>query len=64
MNELEFNVKAIAALKKLSIQELAEKTGINYNHLREVSARRVKLNLQDVKILSDFSGVPANQIVD
>lgn len=64
MNELEFNVKAIAALKKLSIQELAEKTGLNYNHLREVSAGRVKLNLQDVKILSEFSGVPADQIVD
>lgn len=64
MDELEFNIKSIAALKKMSLQELAEKTGINYNHLREVSAGRVKLTLEDAKVLSEFSGVPADQIVD
>ncbi len=62
MEELKFDVKAIAALKKMSIRELADATGLKFNHLREISQGRVKMTLKDAKILSKFSGVPVEQI--
>ncbi|MDD7058752.1 MAG: hypothetical protein PUI03_06990 [Erysipelotrichaceae bacterium] len=48
----------------VNIKELSELAGIPYNHLKEVSAGRVKLTLEDGKKLSDASGVPINQIVN
>jgi antitoxin component HigA of HigAB toxin-antitoxin module len=64
MEELEFTVKAIAALMRINLEELAKQTGISSNHLKEVSAGRVKLTLEDGKKLSKASGVPIAQIID
>lgn len=64
MDDFNFTVKAIAAIMGVNIKELSELAGISYNHLKEVSAGRVKLTLEDGKKLSDASGVPINQIVN
>lgn len=64
MEELEFTVKAIAALMQINLEELAKQTGISFNHLKEVSAGRVKLTLEDGKRLSKVSRVPIAQIID
>ncbi len=64
MDDFNFTVKAIAAIMGVNIKELSELAGIPYNHLKEVSAGRVKLTLEDGKKLSDASGVPINQIVN
>ncbi len=62
MEKLQYTVKAIATLKNMSIDKLADETGLKRNHLREVSAGRVKLSLKDAKILSKYSGVPIELI--
>ena len=64
MDDFNFTVKAIAAIMGVNIKELSELAGIPQNHLKEVSAGRVKLTLEDGKKLSDASGVPINQIVN
>lgn len=64
MDDFNFTVKAIATIMGVNIKELSELAGIPYNHLKEVSAGRVKLTLEDGKKLSDASGVPINQIVN
>ena len=64
MDDFNFTVKAIAAIMGVNIKELSELAGIPYNHLKEVSAGRVKFTLEDGKKLSDASGVPINQIVN
>lgn len=63
MDDFNFTVKAIAAIMGVNIRELSELAGIPYNHLKEASAGRVKLTLEDGKKLSDTSGVPVNKIV-
>jgi hypothetical protein len=43
MEELTFDVKAIASVKKLTIEELAKKCDINANHLKSVSSGRTAM---------------------
>lgn len=62
MEELTFNVKAIARVKKLTIEELAKECDINANHLKSVSAGRTAMLFEDAKKLSKFSGIPLEQI--
>ena len=37
MKNIKLNVKALAAMKNMTIKDLAEACGIEYNHLRLVS---------------------------
>ena len=64
MEELKFDVKAIASVMRCNIKELAEGCGISYTHLSQVSAGNVAMTLKDAKKLSDFSGIPLTQIVE
>lgn len=57
MNELKMNVRALAALNKESIQQLAERCDIEYNHLRLVSSGDVKMTADDLIKLSKGTGV-------
>lgn len=62
MNDILLNIKALAAIKKMNIEELANACDIDYNHLKQVSAGRVKMTAYDLKKLSEFTGVPADNI--
>lgn len=62
MDELKFSIKAIASAMGITIDELADKTGITRNHLRQVSAGNVKMLFIDAQKLSDASGIPLTQI--
>lgn len=56
MEELKFDVKAIARVMRCNVKELAEGCGISYTHLSQVSAGNVAMTFKDAKKLSDFSG--------
>jgi transcriptional regulator with XRE-family HTH domain len=56
------NIKAIASMMNMSIKDLAEKTDIDYGHLKQVSSGRVKMTAYDLKKLSEVSGVPTDNI--
>lgn len=62
MEDLKFTVKALAALKNISIEELANKAGISANHLRKVSSGIVRMTAEDLMNLSRVTGVPPENI--
>lgn len=62
MDELTFTVKAIAKIKKLTIEQLAKECDISVNHLKSVSAGRAHMLYTDAKKLSKFSGIPLEKI--
>lgn len=62
MEEVKFNIRMLAAYMKMSIEDLAEKAGINVMHLKNVSAGRVKMTADDIVKLSTFTGIPAKNI--
>ena len=64
MEQIAFNVKALAKTKNMNIEELANATGINANHLKNVSAKVTKMTLEDAKKLSNFTGVPISKITE
>ena len=43
-------------------RRIIRECGIDYNHLKQVSAGRVKMTADDLKRLSAFTGVPAENI--
>ncbi len=62
MENIMFNIKALARIKNMNIEELANATGINVNHLKNVSAHVSKMTFEDAKRLSSFTGVPLEKI--
>lgn len=65
MDNLTFNIKAIVKVMKLkNVEQLANATGINVNHLRNVSAKVTKMTLEDARKLSKFTGIPMEQITE
>jgi transcriptional regulator with XRE-family HTH domain len=62
MEDVMLNVRALAAMKKMTITELANACGINPNHLKQVSAGNVVMTGDDLKKLSRFTGVPSDNI--
>lgn len=62
MTEVKLNVRALAAMLKISIEELARRCDIEPNHLKQVSAGRVKMTALDLRKLSDYTGIPADNI--
>lgn len=62
MEEVKFNIRMLAAYMKMSIEDLAEKAGINIMHLKNVSAGRAKMTADDIVKLAAFTGIPAKNI--
>lgn len=57
MNDVKLNVLALAALKKESIKELAERCDIDYSHLRLVSCGSAKMTADDLLKLAKGTGI-------
>lgn len=62
MEDLIFDVKALASVKGMTIEELANACGIQVEHLRNVSCGRTKMSGDDLTKLSTFTGVPVTMI--
>ncbi|WP_105303075.1 helix-turn-helix domain-containing protein [Anaerolactibacter massiliensis] len=62
MGDIKFSVKALAALKGMNLNELAEAANINQNHLKDLSAGRVRMTADDLKKLSAATGIPMDNI--
>lgn len=61
-NKVKFNVKMLAAYMGQSIKELAKNSGINPNHLCDVSSGRVKMTADDLGKLAKYTGVSVYDI--
>jgi transcriptional regulator with XRE-family HTH domain len=62
MEKIRLTVRALAAQMGISIEELAEKCGISFGHLKQVSAGNVAMTAYDLKMLSRVTGVPTDNI--
>lgn len=62
MNNILLNVRALAANEKISIDELADRCGLDRMHLKQVSAERVPMTAKDLKALAKYTKVPAENI--
>ena len=61
MNNIKLNIRALAAMKNMTIKELAEACGIEYNHLRLVSCGDATMTGDDLMALSEYTGIlPGN----
>lgn len=65
MENVKLNVRALAAMKKLSIEKLAELANLDPAHLQNVSLGRAKMTGRDLVNLAKATGVnPFNIDVD
>ena len=62
MEGIKLNVKALAAMMDMSIEELAKLSDINPTHLKDVSANRVKMTARDLINLSKATKVSHENI--
>lgn len=62
MENIKLNIRSLAAMMKITTEELAIKCEINPNHLKQVSAGNVPMSAYDLKQLSRVTGVPADNI--
>ena len=62
MENIKWNVRALAANMKISIEELADLCGIERGHLKQVSAGNVAMTAYDLKSLSKATKVSADNI--
>lgn len=62
MEELKLSVKALAAIMDMSIEELATNAHLDYTHLKSVSSGRTRMTAEDLQNLSNYTGIPADNI--
>ena len=62
LNEPKINVRALAAMLKISIEELARRSDIDPDHLKSVSSGRATMTGRDLINLSVATGVSPFQI--
>ena len=62
MEGVKFTIKALAAVKGVTIEELSNMADIKYQHLKDVSSGRVTMTARDLIRLHEATGVPCEQI--
>ncbi len=62
MENVKLNIRALASMKKISIEILAKNAGIEPNHLLNVSAGRATFTASDLMKLVKYTKVPAENI--
>ncbi len=62
MENIKLTVSVIAKMKGMTLKELAEATGIPYNHLRLVSCGKVEMLAKDFWAIQKFANLPPETI--
>ena len=62
MEGIKWNIRALAANKKISIEALAELADISVDHLKAVSSGRATMTARDLIHLSNATGVAPHYI--
>lgn len=62
MENVKLNIRALAAMLKISIEELAKRADIDPNHLKSVSSGRATMTARDLIQLSIVTGVSTSNI--
>lgn len=62
MNDMRLTVKAIATQFGMTLEDMAKRCDIPYNHLKMVSAGNVKMNADDLVKISQTFNIPMENI--
>ncbi len=62
MENVKLNVKSLAAMLNITIEELAERAGLSKDHLKSVSSGRAIMTAKDIIRLSEVTGVSVSAI--
>lgn len=62
MENVKLNIRALAAMLKISIEELAKRADIDPSHLKSVSSGRATMTARDLIQLSIVTGVSTSNI--
>ncbi len=62
MAQVKMTVRMLAAMMKISIEEMARRAGIDPSHLKQVSAGNVRMTAEDLIRLSKLTGVDPEDI--
>lgn len=57
MENVKWTVRMLAAYMKESIEDMAEKAGIDRSHLKSVSAGRATMTADDLQKLAKYTGI-------
>ena len=63
MDGYEMSVKALAANMGITISDLADQCGISRNHLKMVSAGKIRMTSDDLKAIARVTGYPCHLII-
>lgn len=62
MKEVQLTVRALAAMMKISLDELADRTGIDRSRMKQISAGNVRMYAYELRSISAVTGIPASNI--
>ena len=62
MDGIKLSIKALAAVKGMTIKELADASGISQTHLKDISCGRVRMTADDLIKLSKATEIPMENI--
>lgn len=57
MSEIKLNVRALAAMMNMSIEQMAKECGISDSHLKSVSSGRARMTAEELLKLAEFTKV-------
>jgi transcriptional regulator with XRE-family HTH domain len=62
MKDVQLSVRALAAMMKISLDELADRAGIDRSRMKQISAGNVRMYAYELRSLSSVTGIPATNI--
>lgn len=62
MKDVQLNVRALAAMKKISLEELAKMCGIDGARMKQISAGNVRMYAYELRKISEVTGIPSDNI--
>lgn len=62
MKDVQLSVRALAAMKKISLEELAKLCGIDSGRMKQISAGNVRMYAYELRKISEVTGIPTDNI--
>ena len=62
MKDVQLSVRALAAMMKISIEDLAKRCNIDGARMKQISAGNVRMYAYELRKLSEVTGIPMDNI--
>lgn len=62
MEDIKLNIRAICAMRKITLSEFAKECGITENHMKDLAKGKVRMLAEDFVKIHEFTGIPYENI--